>query len=123
MAAVAGGRELVVAGDELRAILPLDGALDILDRRHGQVVDHAAYRNALVVRNELPCIFERFLELIGLIVGKLPVARVARVPQLRVMGLDRDHEIEDAWYVLSLGVHDSVSPGTPSHCRSGGDQY
>src|SRR5262245_2695065 len=122
MAAVAGVRELVVAGDELRAILRLDGALDSLDRRHGQVVDHAAHRNALVIRNEFAGVFERFLELIGLIVGKLPVARVARIPQLRVMVLDRDHEIDEAWSVLFLGGFAGCNPDAQSHSYAvGGD--
>src|SRR5262245_14303733 len=120
MAVVAGVRELVVAGNELRAILRLDGALDSLDRRHGQVIDHAAHRNALVIRNELASVFERFLELIDLIVGELPIARIARVPELGVMVLDRDHEIDEAWSVLFLGRFASCNPDAQSHGHAGG---
>src|SRR3954470_11570769 len=53
VAAVAGGGEFVVSGRKLNAVARLNGAFDLFDPRHDQVIHHLADWNALVIGDEL----------------------------------------------------------------------
>jgi hypothetical protein len=89
-------RELVEGARERLAVACLDGGFDVTDRRHGGRLDHLADRHLLVDRDALGDVLEQFLEFVGLIVRKLPVARVAGEPELRVMALNQHHEFDEA---------------------------
>src|SRR3982074_943776 len=103
VAAVAGGGEFVVSGRKLSAVARLNGAFDLLDPRHDQVIHHLADRNALVIGDELAGLLEPFLQLIGLIGGELPVADAACQPKFCVVRLRRQHDLDEAWHVTFLG--------------------
>jgi hypothetical protein len=75
VAAVAGGGEFVVSGRKLGAVARLNGAFDLLDPRHDQVIHHLADRNALVIGDELAGLP---VEVCGM--SALPTATRARPP-------------------------------------------
>src|SRR3981189_1101448 len=103
VAAVARGGEFVESGRKLSAVARFNGAFDLLDPRHDQVIHHLADRNALVIGDELAGLLEPFLQLIGLIGGKLPVADAACQPKFCVVRLRRQHDLDEAWCITFLG--------------------
>src|SRR5262249_48701515 len=96
MAAIAGLRELVEGADELGVIARLDRLLYVLDRAHDRGFDHLADRHVLVDRKVLHHVLEALLDLVDLVIGERPVARLAREPELGVTNLRHDHDLGDA---------------------------
>ncbi len=98
MAPVAGGSELVEGLSERRLILGRDGLAQIRDRRRGQLGDHVldGDRRVLVRRVELHRVVEPLFELVQFVGREVPVARLAREPQLHVPHLLQSHDLSQA---------------------------
>jgi len=74
--------ELVERAHELAAIARLDGFFHLGNRRHDGGPDHLADRHLLVDGKVLDHVLKAFLQLVDLVVRHVPVAHVARKPEL-----------------------------------------
>src|SRR4029077_18599071 len=82
MAGIAGLSELVERAGKLCSVANLDRFLNLAKRRHNNSIDHLADLHSLVVRNIPDRVLQAFFQLIELIVSELPIANVAREPEL-----------------------------------------